>query len=527
MSAIRSADQGHGGGTGANIEIPSSFTPDADTLLISADSRAYEFPAASSTFSPMGTSQIVIPQHKSRYILGGSSFLNFKLRVTATIQMSAYQPSVTPLYNAALFFGGGPTKSACGLIDRVTITAANGQVLADISNYAQWHNLILCHGANEDYSRNASISENAFTPLSVNINPNVGVGIINMPFDITTDIQIPLAVGLLNEVKAFPLWALNGPLIVLIQWNTVQKSINACLVAQSNQYETGLSANTPSTFSIYSSNYSGSNLSLRARCVDVDIDYINQQRLLMAQGRVLTFNYRQTQNLVSKLGPLGDVSFNFGLNVSSLLSVFGINILDKFCSQQTASSVQLGLGDSAANYGSWGYSANLQKNIRIFRDGTQLSAFALNNGGADDAFLPLMEAMGVTFSTSNASIAKRVTAGGALNFPEMQYVPNAWDNNRVAQGAYHGYRPSTVFSLPVAWQYGNYEGGSVYSPAAYAWGQSTRVCNDANIANRGSQCSQLQINIESGSTRTGYLFVFYTYSCSVSFDGTGNVIVRR
>jgi hypothetical protein len=540
MSAITSADRIGNGGTGASIEVPTSFQPDQDTVLINAESRLYDFPAATATFTPSSTSQILIPQHRSRYILGGTTYLNFRVAVTGAVTVPQAGVSPALRFSPALFFGGGPTKSAAALIDRITVTAPNGQVLADIPNYAQWHNILLTHAASEDYIRTASITENAFGAATFVVGTNndtaAAVGTFTSASS-TLDIQLPLAVGLFSESKAFPLWALNGPLIIIIQWASVARSLGAVGLgvntATVQAYSADADGTSPAITISTGLSYEGSQLTIRQRCVDVDIDYINQQRMLMMQGKVLTYNYRQTQNLLVQLnGTQNQISFNFGINVSSLLAVFGVNLMDQDCvgsagTPVIASSLNQAAGSSTANVGSWGYSGNETKDIRVFRDGTQLSTFNLLTAGQDDFFTPLQEAMGILFSTGNSSIARRIVNSGKDNTPANQFLPNAIDNLRLAPGAGHKTTVSSTFPIPPAWQMDNYRGGSVYAPAAITWGYSTRMCNDANVANRGSQCSQLQVTATPGTTLPGYMYMYYVYSCAVSFDGTGNCVVRR
>ena len=421
------------------------------------------------------------------------------------------------------------------------MTAPNGQVLADIPNYAQWHNILLTHAASEDYIRTASITENAFgTATSIGTTNNGAAQVIGTFTSSTSklDIQLPLAIGLFSESKAFPLWALNGPLIIIIQWASVARSLGVVGLGvnttTANAYAANTDGTSPAMTISTALSYAGEQLTIRQRCVDVDIDYINQQRMLMMQGKVLTFNYRQTQNLVTQLvGTTTQVSYNFGVNVSSLLAVFGINVMDNDCvgtsgAPVIATSCNSLAGSDATNKGSWGYSGNEMSNVRVFRDGTQLSTFNLLTDGQDDFFTPLQEAMGILFSTSNSSIARRIVNSGKDNTPANQILPSAIDNLRLALGATHGNNPSTTFPIPPAWQMANYRGGSVYAPAAITWGYSTRMCNDANVANRGSQCSQLQVTATPGNTSgTGYMYIYYVYSCAVSFDGTGNCVVRR
>jgi hypothetical protein len=527
MSALRSYDEISNGGSGASIEVPRSFQPDSDTVLINSESRLFEYPASLATFSPSGISQIVIPQHRSRYILGGTTYLNFAVDVEGAGTLGvvgANQVAVSP----ALTFLGGPTKSAAALIDRVTISAANGQVLADITNYAQWHNLILCHGASEDYSKNASISENAFSPVAIvdTVSPTTGTTATSFTIAATTaTISLPLCVGLFNEQKAFPLWALNGPLMILIQWSSAARSLGVMFLGNYASFAGGRTQGTTATNTVTaaSTKWTGKELSLRCRCVDVDTDYVQQQRAMMMAGKVLTFNYRQVQNLITTPAASG-VSLSFGVNCSSLLSVFGLTLTTKSTSDgaQIATSKENVIGTSDDIKGSWGFSPHGCKGIRVYRDGTQLSTFALSVGGRDDCFLPLMEAMGILFSTSNASIAQRTLC--AATTTGQNYVPTAADNVRIGRGANS---LAQTLPLPVTYHYGTYDSGSVYAPNTFAWGLSSRMCNDASVANKGSPCSQLQLTIDSCTSADATMFLYYAYSCSVSFDASGNVLVRR
>lgn len=531
MSALRSYDQIGEGGSGASIEVPKSFQPDGDTVLINSDSRLFEYPASVSTFSPSGVSQIIIPQHRSRYILGGTSYLQFRVLIDVNQCIMGPPPANGVTYTPAIYFTGGPTKSAAALIDRITVSASNGQVLADVTNYAQWHNLILCHASNEDYTRNASISECAFTAAVSGTTLSNGPGGSNVvvSFNGTVDVSLPLALNLFQESKAFPLWALNGPLIIVIQWASQLRSLSVAPMPYMNSADLETrDGNLIDCISAVGITYSGSELTYRCRCVDVDTDYIQQQRAMMMAGKVLTYNYRQVQGLIVKPAVTG-ISFNFGVNCSSLLAVFGATMMDKDCDTR-ASSVASGaagtgtwtLGTNPNNKGSWGFSSNSQQNVRVYRDGTQLSTFALNRSGRDDTFIPLMEAFGVLFSTTNSSAAKRCLSQN----PILQSVNSVIDTARTYQGP-QGAHIVQNFSSPLAFSYGNLDGGSVYAPNTYAWGLSARMCNDAEIINKGSACSQLQITVDSMASAAATTYIFYAYACSISFDASGNVMVRR
>lgn len=533
MSALRGFEVPNSAAGGAGIEVPRSFQPDADTVLISSTARYIEYPASVRSFTPQATSQIIIPQHQSRYLLGGTTFLNFRVSVTSSATFAREVAAGQGRYSASSYFTGGPTKSAAALIDRITVAAANGQILADIPNYAQWHNLVLLHMANENYRSTASISENAFTcvangsflcsAFAVNTS-------ITLSADGVVDIQLPLALGIFNEVKAFPLWAMNGPLIITVQWADATRSIGitqnihvpdlGTTLNISNAIYYGNTSGPAMTTPVV--NYSGSDLSLRVKCVDVDIDYINQQRQQMLQGKFLTFNYKQAQNLIL---PAGAASLSFGVNCSSLLSVFGVTQMS--AQQAVISPSVVGLG--AAQVGTWGFTSNLMQNIRVYCDGTQLSTFPLLQSGKDDAFVPLQEAVGTLFSTTTGTMCRKFTGAGAGTTGSGTInVPTAHDNYRLSNHYMLQAGGVCHFPIPPVWQYDQgYGPGSIYAPNGYAWGISARMCSDTDIANKGTKCSQLQLTIDSASSTAGTHYLYYLYSCSVSFDGAGNVIVRR
>jgi len=532
MSAVRGFEVPNSQASGSSIEVPRSFQPDNDTVLISSDSKYLEFPASATTFAPSGTSQIIIPQANARYILGGSMYLNFNVLISASATIAAEIAAGSGRSGLMTYFTGGPTKSAAALIDRITITAANGQVLSDITNYAQYHNLILLHAANDNYIKTASISESAFTQTTTSSATNataaVGTATTISQTNLPVTVNLPLALGLFNEVKAFPLWAVNGPLIVLIQWASSARSLGVGLSLSRNLIVSSGGFNTDNGFAYQpspamtnvTSSWTGRELSIRARCVDVDIDYINQQKAQMAMGKVLTFNYKQVQNLIT---PSGAASINFGVNCSSLLSVFGCNLMNDAADPVSSSSIT----PSVASVGSWGFNSNGMQNIRVYRDGQPLSTFPLLKGGNDDAFIPLMEAMGQLFSTSGGSMSRRLTHNGEMDnaVAEGNYSSSYYQHSLAN---HFSFTKNLNFDQAPIWVYKPaYLSGSVYTPNTYAWGLSARSCNDTEVANKGSRCSQLQLTVDSGSSTAGIHYIYYLYSCSVSFDATGNVIVRR
>lgn len=541
MSALRTFNQAQTAATGG-VKVPKSYIPDVDRALLDANARDYEFPASSGNFAPGQISQIMIPQSSCRYLLGGSLYLNCTVNVTGVVARTP-QPE-TSATGASVYFTGGPTKSAASLISRLTISTSGGTILTDIVNYPVWHNIILCHASNVGYKQDAMIQERAYTRIA-NCNFFGQPPALTAAINSTVALSIPLASGIFNQVKAFPLWAISGPLIIQIQWAQAVDSIGVCpssvfnyipTPTQPQQYlegpcfqgylnDAGPALTTPTPIT-----YAGTLLGVRCMMADVDPEYIAEQKLQMAQGRMLTYNY---QNVVGLQTNSGAASINFGVNCSSLLAVFGAQ-------QLTSARNQIATSKDAAPtdptwQGSWGFAQNYLSNIRVFRDGTQLSAFPICQSGRDDAFAPLQQALGILFSTSNSThcmpfdVLSDATCPGAGDQTRLSYF-----GAKAPDYEHPGFMsPGTTFNIPPVWG-GNsgYLSGSVYAPSAFVWGLSARKCNDDDITNSGSQCSQLQFTTDADATGIGYSntsthYLFYLFSASATFDLTGNCAVRR
>ena len=495
MSALRSFDQTQVPGTGASVQVPHSFQPELDRSLLDGSPRVLEFPASAGSFTPNILSQILVPPTANRYILGGSSYLQFRLKVTSSVGTSAgtLDPQMT-------YFTGGPTKSAAALIDRLTISAA-GTTLVDINNYAVWHNMILAHAASQDYLLTSQISEHAFTVID-NFAALSAAGTTTQTA--TLDISLPLAVGILNTTKAFPLWAFNGPLVINIYWANFERAVGVapCVLSSADA--------ASSSPTIFSGSFAGETLALRCACVDVDPEYIMEQRRQMQGGKMLVYSYDQVMGLQTNAG---SASINFGINTSSLLAVFGAQLMQDDAKTIATSPVE-SVGSSFQ--GSWGYSANEANNIRVYRDGTQMTSFPLFLQQRDEAFPILQQALGILFSTTNNTICQKVRSGAKLSGDKGNFRLNSTISN------------VTKFNHLPIWSLGASRGGSVYQPAAVIWGISARKCNDDSISNQGIYCQQLQFTQDSGASGlVGTHYLFYLFSSAVAIDAGGNCVVKR
>lgn len=500
MSALRTMDVTQAPGTGASVQVPKSYMPEMDRALLDANPRLLDFPASAGNFTPSTLSQILIPQTANRYILGGSSYLNFDL--STTIALSGGE-TVSGTCRALTYFTGGPTKSAAALIDRITISAA-GTTLVDIPNYYIWHNMILMHASNQDYQQSSQVMENSFN----RIDDYTAAGSQTC----VRAISLPLAVGLFNTNKAFPLWAFNGPLVVNIYWSSFARSIGA--VTQRTD------SNAAAVFSdpTISGSWTGSALSFRCMCTDVDPEYIMQQRQQMASGKLLVFQYDQAGGMQTNAGT---ASINFGINCSSLLGVLGAQLMDNDAKQIGSGGAEAygGFGTTQNFSGSWGYSANEVDSIRVFRDGTQMTSFPLCVAGRDDAFPVLQQTLGVLFSTSNATLCRKVIS--------TSFLPQSGGNYKADMCVGTGNGTTVRFNLPPLWGMGFTRGGTVFAPTGFVWGVSSRKCSDDNISNQGVYCQQLQLVVDKGNVQTGTHYLFYIFSSALAIDASGNCVVKR
>jgi len=478
-------DQTQPPGSGATVAVPKSYQPEMDQLLLDGSPRTLEFPASAGAFGPGILSQILVPPTANRYILGGSCYLNFDLTTTVTV--------TNPTDFFMTYFTGGPTKSAAALIDRLQISAA-GTTLVDMQNYAIWHNIMLAHASSQDYQQSAQVMENAFHSIDT-----AGLSVGSRTTTLT--ISLPLAVGLLNTVKAFPLWAFNGPLVINIYWSAFARAIGVTGVNTSG------TAVTPAAFT---GTYSGASLSLRCLCVDVDPEYILEQRRQMAGGKMLMFQYDQAMGLQTNAG---SASINFGINTSSLLAVLGAQLMTS-ATAQIADAGSAGPGTGFT--GSWGYGMNEANSIRVYRDGTQMTSFPLCQNQRDDAFPVLQQSLGVLFSTSNATLCRYVKPGANLAVNGDNYRLDT-QSNGVTQ----------KFNIAPIWSLGTSRNGSIFQPTACVWGVPARKCSDDNISNQGVYCQQLQLTVDSGQSQSGTHYIFYVFSSAVAIDAGGNCIVKR
>jgi len=564
MSVFTSYMQDNSPASGQSVEVPKSYEPDtqSEPIFSGYKPQLKSFPASAPAFSPGGTSSILIPPQSAAYMLGGTSYLSFSVNVqTFSLMDGTGYSNLFAVGNNSLFsyFTGGPSKSAAALIERITLTASNGQVLSDISNYVGWHNYLLIHAANENYRSTSSVQENAFTSIAASTTLQLADAIaISVQCNGELNIQIPLALGFFNQKKAFPLWVMSGPLTLSIVWSTAANSIGLT----TNVNVRYLCTNVNKTNHIWNGNnliagevtdpivtWSGSRLAFNTSVVEVRPEYINAQRRQMAKGKLLTYSYStalgnsypSTQTTSGAFTNINPQTVNIGLSCSSLLAVFG------YYQPSASRGIFYDNNTSSRINNSWGWTlGGSTSNIELFIDGVPLLNFRLLSSSGvlaeqalypvkDDTYLPLMDAVGTLFSSTSGSMCKKnfnicKTGGTEANIES----PNMHDQYRVSNNYFMQDAGTTSFSLPPLWTVKpQYHSGSIYAPNAVAWGLSTRTCDDEGVKNNGTKCSQLQIRFggtakqNSAIRQGGAHYLFTMFSCTASFDAYGNVFVRR
>jgi hypothetical protein len=194
------------------------------------------------------------------------------------------------------WFFNGPTRSASALVNRLSILVSN-QMVEQINFYDKLHDLLLLHGANKNYYDNDSfILEHTQGVNSANV--------ANLVFDADpakgVDVVIPLISGLFSSAKAVPLYLLQSPINVQVDWNTVGSAIYSVV---------GAGGAVPTGFTV-------SNPQLIYEIVQPDDQYVQGVRSMMAEGRLFQLNLTSFMNL--QTASTATLAYNIGANLSSV-----------------------------------------------------------------------------------------------------------------------------------------------------------------------------------------------------------------
>ena len=228
----------------------------------------------------------------------------------------------------------GPTKSASSLINRLSILVSN-QMVEQINFYDKLHDLLLLHGANANYYNNDSFL----------LEHTQGIGsanAANLPIDAVSsiDVVIPLISGLFSGAKACPLYLLQSPINVQVDWNTVTAGI-VCA-----------DASGPTGFTIQ-------NPQLVYEIVQPDDQYVQGVRAMMAEGRLFQLNLTSFMNL--QTASTATLAYNIGANLSSIKGALWTEYTNS--PAQTTNTL---------------FTSNGLSNGRLFLDGVQVNNYNID-----------------------------------------------------------------------------------------------------------------------------------------------------
>jgi hypothetical protein len=196
----------------------------------------------------------------------------------------------------------GPTRSVAGLIRACTVSIG-GQVIEQIQNYDVFHNELLLHSTNRNYLEgDSAIQEGSSLFATQRITTGTA-----------QTFCMPLALGLFNNDRAFPLYLLKGsPITIQFDFNTLTQAI---------EVTAGLA---PTAFTV-------SDVQIIFDHITLDEQYKNAVMMRMmgsADMPPALFQIEYDTVLANKIANSTTVNLNLGLNMSSLKAVLYTNSVD-------------------------------------------------------------------------------------------------------------------------------------------------------------------------------------------------------
>lgn len=413
--------------------IPQCIQPHKLPAPIQSTSRISQISAASgNSTSAGGVITFTLPSGPAAGFLKGQSTY-FSARVTVSYTAPASAPN-----NKTIKFGGA-CNSACALFQRLTVLAGS-QPLEQCNNTWTLSNFVLQHMTSTSYVNNdASIAEAAGVSKVMDKTKTGGA-------TVEFDICVPLVSGILQSPHAFPLCLVSSPL---------QIQIDLTPLALAFEQEAGFA---------WATSYTVNNPTLVIEQVFPPPAYVDSLKAMMLQGKLYRLPYKTclaSQTPVAGSG--AEVSFNMGLNVSSLCAVYWASIKN---SELAADKAKL-------------FDKNGKTSAYVLVDGKQVPQLYLNSDPI--SYNELQRACGVM---GDAAITSSVTA-----------IASA--------------------------------GAKLYETHGYVQGVNCRIYDEADLNMRGTPASQLMLSQSHSGGDPATLYLFALYECEALIDVTGTVSVRR
>jgi hypothetical protein len=260
----------------------------------------------------------------SGYLRSGSAYLRLKVAVTGGSG------------NATWSFKG-PLNSASNII-RTSSIFVGGALVDQVQNSNLTHEMLLAHTTNS-----AFLLGDAALMQTSTVNYNT------FALADSVSVVIPVISSLFNGQKHFPLFLLNSP--ILMQFDL--ESLFNCI---------GGAAGT----GVLPTGYVVSEVQLAYDHISVDEAYKESVRMAMNEGRLFQLNLQQWQNTKISKGTAKSLTYNVGMNCSSINAVLHAISVDPTDVATARRLVSRTITDN--------------NDFRVLLDGIQIENQRLNNG---------------------------------------------------------------------------------------------------------------------------------------------------
>lgn len=264
--------------------VPDSFMSNKNAKPIPSSLQTVNIPSLSGSQNASGSSTIQIP-------LGNSA--GYMCNPYLTFQLALVNGGGA--VNTSVFSFKGAAKSATATINSIQ-TYVNSVQIDNLQNADMIYDQLLCHSTSNDW-----LTHDGTILLGATQDIRFSVGT-----SFTGTYCVPL-IGLLGSQQAFPLFLCNGVMQIQINWNTIARMYGST---------TANPVFTTATFS---------NVQLVYDRISPEQAFVDSVRSNMMQGQKFVYSYSNFQNTSFAGG--SSLTFNFGLNVSSLRGIIGTQVL--------------------------------------------------------------------------------------------------------------------------------------------------------------------------------------------------------
>ena len=265
----------------------------------------------------------------------------------------------------------GPTRSASSLINRLTVQIGSTNV-EQINNYNILHDQLLLHTANYSY----------FNTDSNIIEGTASAAYVGTATGVTASYSVPLISSLFSNEKAVPTFLFQGPITLLLDYNSLLNTIQDGTVA------------------FTATNYTISNARIVYETIAVDESYKQGVKAMLAEGRLFQMNLVSYMNLQVALQD--NVNFTIGANLSSIKGI----LYSAAAGSGANASVAVAAGSFASGrpmYNVVNSAQTCQQNFRLYLDGRLVNQLQ-NLNSKNVVFSEMNRTVSNMFDTNSTSV---------------------------------------------------------------------------------------------------------------------------